>query len=413
MKGREKVQQPFPTFFGNFTIIEESQADEPRMCLKFERRICRDRHQLNEQTVAAYLSGDSEPRADTLMFPEKSEGDFTVRDFRFQNAEVLPELHLHYTTIGTRRFDTAGKVTNAVLLLHGTTGTGKTFLDRTFAGELFGPGQPLDASRFYIILPDGLGRGGSSKPSDGLRTRFPRYGYGDVVAAQYILVTQALGVDHLRLILGVSMGGMHGWMWAERYPEMMDAVMPIACQPFAICGRNLMFRLILIESIRNDPDWKCGDYGSPPRRWLYTAPLWPIILDSPLRLQALASSRADAISAYDSMVRKARQLYDANDFLYWLESSWDYDPQPFLANIRARLFAVNFADDVLNPAELNFVRACVVAIPGARFAMVPASDKTAGHQTIALAAVWKHHLEELLRDSQAAEIAHPDFPRKQ
>jgi len=334
-----------------------------------------------------------------LSFPEQSEGDFTVRDFRFQNAEILPELRLHYTTLGTRQFDAAGRVTNAVLLLHGTTGTGKSFLGPTLAGELFGPGQALDASRFYIILPDGLGRGGSSKPSDGLHACFPRYGYGDVVAAQHLLVTEALGIDNLRLVLGLSMGGMQSWMWAERYPEMMDAVMPIACQPIAVSGRNLMLRLILIESIRNDPDWKSGDYVLPPQHWLHTAPLWPIIVDSPSRLQALAPSRAEAIPAYEAMVKNAGQLYDANDFLYWLESSWDYDPQPLLGNIRAKLIAVNFADDVLNPADLGLTETIVKTIPGARFALVPASDTTAGHQTLALAAVWKHHLEELLRDA--------------
>lgn len=199
----------------------------------------------------------------------QQEGDVIVRDFHFQNGETLPEVRLHYTTLGKPQRDASGHVTNAVLLLHGTTGTGKSFLVPTMAGELFGPNQPLDASRYYIIMPDGLGRGGSSKPSDGLRARFPKYGYGDVVNAQYRLVRDGLGVDHLRLVLGVSMGGMQAWMWAERYPDRMDAVMPIACQPMQISGRNLIFRRILTEAIRNAPDWNSGDYTAQPRHWVF------------------------------------------------------------------------------------------------------------------------------------------------
>ena len=340
--------------------------------------------------------------AEAPGYPGQREGDFTVRGFQFQNGETLPELRLHYTTIGVPQRDAAGHMTNAVLLLHGTTGTGKNFLAPTLAGELFGPGQPLDASRYYLILPDGLGRGGSSKPSDGLRARFPRYGYADVVAAQHLLATQGLGVDHLRLVLGVSMGGMQAWMWAERYPDMMDAAMPIACQPVAISGRNLMFRRILTESIRADPGWKGGDYETPPQHWLHAAPLWPIVLGSPLRLQAEAPTRQAAIAAYDRMVENAARNYDANDFLYWLESSWDYDPQPALGKIRARLLAVNFADDVLNPADLDVVDRLVKSVPNARFVLVPESEKTAGHQTLSLAAVWKPYLEELLRASSPA-----------
>jgi len=212
--------------------------------------------------------------AGPAKYPNQTEGDYTVRDFTFQSGETLPSLRLHYTTLGTPQRDAKGQVTNAVLLLHGTTGTGKAYLAPSIAGELFGPGQTLDASRYYIIVPDGLGRGGSTKPSDGLRAHFPRYGYNDVVAAQQLLVTKGLGVDHLRLILGTSMGGMQAWMWAERYPDMMDAIMPIACQPISISGRNYLFRRVLTDSIRNDPDWNGGDYNAPPRHWLNTMPLW-------------------------------------------------------------------------------------------------------------------------------------------
>jgi homoserine O-acetyltransferase len=270
------------------------------------------------------------------------------------------------------------------------------------SGELFGPGQPLDATRYYIILPDGIGRGGSSKPSDGLRAHFPKYGYSDVVGAQHLLVREGLGVDRLRLVLGVSMGGMQAWMWAERYPAMMDAVMPIACQPIAISGRNMIFRRILTEAIRNDPDWNGGDYTRPPRHWLSTAPLWSIILDSPVRLQAQAPNRKAAIEAYDRMVDAAK-TYDANDFLYWLESSWDYDPQPTLERIKSRVMAVNFADDEINPADLGIVKTVVESVPTARFIMIPASEHTAGHATLSLASVWKSYLEQLLRESSIGE----------
>lgn len=332
--------------------------------------------------------------------PIQQEGDITVRDFHFQNGETLPEVRLHYTTLGTPQRDASGHVTNAVLLLHGTTGTGKSFLVPTMAGELFGPNQPLDASRYYIIMPDGIGRGGSSKPSDGLRARFPKYGYGDVVNAQYRLVRDGLGVDHLRLVLGVSMGGMQAWMWAERYPDMMDAVMPIACQPMQISGRNLIFRRILTEAIRNDPDWKRGDYTTPPRHWVFAAPLWPVILDSAVHLQAQGPTRQAAIDTYDRMVEAARK-YDANDFLYWLDSSWDYDPQPALNRIKARVVAVNFADDVINAADLGMVKTLVESVPTARFVLIPEDDRTVGHLTLALAGVWTSYLEWLLRESSS------------
>jgi homoserine O-acetyltransferase/O-succinyltransferase len=355
--------------------------------------------------VIALVAGTSVAtavRAAAPSYPDQKEGDFTVRDFRFQGGETLPEVRLHYTTLGTPQRDQAGHVTNAVLLLHGTSVTGKTYLGPTLAGELFGPGQPLDASRYYIILPDGLGRGGSTKPSDGLHARFPRYGYGDVVAAQHLLVTQGLGVDHLRLVLGTSMGGMHAWMWAERYPDMMDAVMPIACQPIAISGRNLIFRQIVTQAIRNDPDWNGGEYATPPRHWVYTAPIWPMMLDSPVRLQAQGPTRQATIALYDKMVENARKNYDANDFLYWVESSWDYDPQSDLGKIKATVVAVNFADDAINPADLNMVEKLVTTVPKARFVLVPESDRTIGHLTLSLAAVWKPHLEELLRATPQA-----------
>jgi homoserine O-acetyltransferase len=361
--------------------------------------IWRLRQALNTIAIVVAATVAASASADVPTYPDQKEGDFTVRDFQFQNGEALPMVRLHYTTLGTPQRDSAGHVTNAVLLLHGTSSTGKAFFAPTMAGELFGPGQTLDASRFYIVVPDGLGRGGSTKPSDGLHAHFPRYGYGDVVAAQQLLLTKGLGIDHLRLVLGTSMGGMQAWMWAERYPDMMDAVMPIACQPVAVSGRNLVFRRILTEAIRNDPDWNGGDYKAPPRHWLYTAPLWPMMLDSPVRLQAQGPTRQAAMAVYDKMVENAAKTYDANDFLYWLESSWDYDPRPDLGKIKAALVAVNFADDAINPSDLDVVEKLVQTIPTARFVLVPESERTVGHLTLSLAALWKPYLEELLRVS--------------
>jgi len=344
--------------------------------------------------------------AGPTKYPNQTEGDFTVRDFAFQSGETLPIVRLHYTTLGTPQRDAKGHVTNAVLLLHGTTGTGKAYFAPSIAGELFGPGQALDASRYYIIVPDGLGRGASTKPSEGLRTHFPRYGYGDVVAAQQLLVTKELGIDHLRLILGTSMGGMQAWMWAERYPDMVDAIMPIACQPISISGRNYLFRRIVTEAIRNDPDWNGGDYKTPPRHWLNTAPLWLMMLESPVQLQAKGPTRAAANALYDKMVETASKTFDANDFLYWLESSWDYDPQPDLGKIKAAVMAVNFADDAINPSDLVVVENLVQSIPTARFVLVPESERTIGHRTLSLAAIWKPYLEQLLAGTVA-----PNVPR--
>jgi homoserine O-acetyltransferase len=323
------------------------------------------------------------------------EGDYVAKDFKFQSGEVLPEVKLHYTTLGTPRRDAAGHVTNAVLLLHGTTGVGKNYLAPSFANELFGPGQPLDASKFFIIMPDGIGRGGSSKPSDGLRARFPKYGYHDVVAGQHLVVTEALKVDHLVLVLGTSMGGMQTYLWGERYPGLMDALLPITSQPVQIAGRNLLWRRTLSEVIRNDPDWNGGDYKAQPRHWVYSLPLFTIMVDSPARLQAEGPTRAAANGFYDRIVENGRKL-DANDYLYWFESSWDYDPEPDLGKIKAKLLSVNFAGDLINPSDIGTMERTIPKIPRGRFVIVPESEKTAAHQTQSRAAVWRPFLEQLL-----------------
>jgi len=327
--------------------------------------------------------------------PPETSGDFIVNSFHFSDGTTLPQIKLHYVTLGTPQRDSHGRVTNAVLLLHGTTGTGKAFLAAPMRRELFAPGQPLDASRYYIILPDGLGRGGSSKPSDGLRARFPHYGYNDVVAAQYQLVTQGLGVNHLRLVLGTSMGGMQTWIWGERYPDMMDGLMPIASQPIPMAGRNWFWRQMIVSSIRTDPDWHNGDYSQQPGQWVRTMPIFTLITQNPARMQLAAQTREAATQLYDSTVADARQ-FDANDVLYWFESSWDYNPEPELGRIKAKLYAVNFADDLINAADLKVMQRVMPTMHDARYVEIPETDRSYGHQTLAHPEVWKPYLIDLL-----------------
>jgi len=325
----------------------------------------------------------------------QKEGDYVVKNFAFEGGAKLPEVKLHYTTLGSPHKNSKGEIDNAVLLLHGTTGTGKSFLSPSLGGELFGPGQPLDANQYYVILPDGLGRGGSSKPSDGLRAKFPRYGYGDVVTGQYRLVRDGLGVKHLRMVLGTSMGGMHAWMWGERYPEAMDTILPIACLPAEISGRNMLWRRIVIEAIKTDPDWNEGNYGKQPTHFTRVLPLFNIMTDSAAKLQEQAPTRAKAGELYDSLVAGFSKL-DANDYLYWYESAYDYDPAGQLGKIKAKVLAVNFSDDELNPPELGVLEREIPRIKNARFVTLPATPSGRGHQSLTLASLWKRYVVELL-----------------
>lgn len=343
----------------------------------------------------ALLQGQPAPAAPV-------EGDFLIKDFRFTSGETLPELRIHYRTYGTPVKNPQGEVTNAVLVMHGTGGTGGQFTGRNFAGELFGPGQPLDASRYFIILPDDIGHGRSSKPSDGLRARFPRYGYIDMVEAEHRLVLEGLGVNHLRLVMGTSMGGMHTWLWGERYPDFMDALMPLASLPGQISGRNRVWRRVVIDAIRNDPDWKNGDYVTAPRSLRTAAQMLWLVGSNPILRQKAAPTLADADSAIDAYVDNYLKTGDANDILYALESSRDYDPGPDLEKIKAPLVAINSADDLVNPPELQILEREIRRVPHGRAIMLPLSDKTAGHGTHTLAAVWKAHLEELLRATAPA-----------
>jgi homoserine O-acetyltransferase len=324
------------------------------------------------------------------------EGDFVAKDFRFSSGEILPELRLHYTTLGSRQVDANGHTTNAVLMLHGTTGTGKNFLAPSLANYLFGPGQPLDIQKYFIILPDGIGRGGSSKPSDGLRNKFPRYGYNDLVTAQHELVTEGLGIDHLAAIVGTSMGGMHSWLWGERYPEMMDAIMPIASQPVAVTGRNFLWRDLIMEAIRNDPDYQDGNYQAEPKHFVTAIPLFAIMTGSPRTLEAVGKTQAEAKATFDKLVTDAQKNVDANDYLYWFEAVSDYDPEPNLDKIKAKVLAVNFADDLLNPVQLGTMERVMPRVKDGKFAIVPEGPETIGHQTLTQAKLWAPYLSQLL-----------------
>ena len=333
---------------------------------------------------------------DENMHPQS--GNFVMHDFRFSDGTSLPEVRIHYSTLGVPQRDAKGHVTNAVLLLHGTTGTGGAFLTPLMQRELFAPGAPLDAQRYFIVMPDGLGRGGSTKPSDGLRARFPRYGYTDVIEAHHRMLVEGLKIDHLRLVLGTSMGGMQTWMWGERYPEMADALMPIASQPVAITGRNWLWRQMIAGAIRNDPGWQGGDYSANPTQWTRVMPIFTLMTGSPVRMQADAPDRAAVARLYDTLVEQAKKN-DANDVLYWFESSWDYDPAPDIAKIRVPLFAVNFADDLINSPDLGVMQLMVKNAPKGRYVEMPASEHSYGHQTLAHPDVWKSYLIELLKSS--------------
>jgi homoserine O-acetyltransferase/O-succinyltransferase len=332
--------------------------------------------------------------------PTPAEADFTLHNFHFKSGETLPDLRMHYYTFGTPKKDTSGKTTNAVLILHGTGGSARTFLRPIFAGVLFGPGQLLDASRYFIILPDNVGHGKSSKPSDGLHAHFPQYDYDDMVRAQHDLLEQGLGVNHLRLVLGTSMGCMHSWVWGETYPTFMDALMPLACNPVQIAGRNRIWRKMIIDGIRQDPDWKNGDYTTEPRSALQVASYISIIAGSaPLVMQKNYPTRDAADKYLEDTVSQDMARSDANDVLYALSASRNYDPSPNLDKIVAPVMFVNSADDFINPPELGIAEREIKKVKNGRFVLLPISDKTHGHGTHTDAAVWQQYLKELLDES--------------
>jgi homoserine O-acetyltransferase len=329
-------------------------------------------------------------------YPTPQAGDFVLRNFEFASGESLPEVRMHYLTLGQPQRNQLGVVTNAILILHGTTGSGSQFLRLEFADELFGPGQPLDATRYYAILPDNIGHGKSTKPSDGLRGRFPRYGYRDMVAAQRRLLTEGLGVNHLRLVMGTSMGGMHTWLWVQMYPDFMDALMPMACVPAQISGRNRVWRRIVIDAIRTDPEWNNGNYEMQPRGLRTAVQMMYLMSSNPVRRLAESPTLASADEALDRYVKERLAAADANDMLYAFEASHDYAPGPGLEKIRAPVLAINSADDLINPPELGILEREISRVPDGRAIVLPFSDQTQGHGTHTVAAVWKHYLSEFM-----------------
>jgi homoserine O-acetyltransferase len=328
-----------------------------------------------------------------------TQGDYVVRDFRFDNGQTLPELKLHYRTLGTLRKDPSGRALNAVYIMHGTTGTGASLLVPQFVGELFGPGQLLDTAQYYVILPDGIGHGDSSKPSDGLHARFPKYGYRDMVRADYAMLAEGLGVNHLRLLMGTSMGGMHTWLWGEMYPDFMDALMPLASLPGPISGRNRIWRKLIIDAIRTDPEWAGGDYTAQPAGLRFAAGMMLFMSSNPRlhHVQAPTLAAADqALAAYEDQFVRTR---DANDVLYAFQASEDYDPSPDLEKIEAPLIAVNSADDLINPTDLGILEKEIVRVKRGRAVVIPESPETVGHGSHTKASLWKQYLAELLRAS--------------
>ncbi|MFI5120503.1 MAG: alpha/beta fold hydrolase [Thermoanaerobaculia bacterium] len=340
------------------------------------------------------------PAEAQIVPPAPVHGDAILRDFRFASGETLPELKLHYVTFGRRLDDGRGRTANAVLVLHGTGGSSAQFLAPRFAGVLFGPGQPLDASRMFIVILDSLGHGASSKPSDGLKAKFPRYSYDDMVSAQHRLLTESLGVSHLRLVIGTSMGGMQTWVWGETYPDFMDALMPLASLPNAIAGRNRMWRKMAMDLIREDPDWKGGDYTVQPRGLRGALALMLVLSGSPHEWMRQAPDRAAADAAVEAYMAERLPKADANDLLFALDASRDYDPFPHLERIHAPLLALNFADDAINPPELGLLEKGVARVKNGQAVVFPLSERTHGHQTHTWADLWKTYLTELLLRSK-------------
>src|SRR4029078_300457 len=311
--------------------------------------------------------------ASSADYPTPTEGAFTIRDFKFQSGETLPELRIHYRTLGKPEKDAQGKTTNAVLIMHGTTGSGAQFIRPEFAGELFGKDEPLHATKFFIVLPDGIGHGKSSKPSDGMHAKFPRYGYLDMIDADYRLLTEGLGVNHARLVMGTSMGGMHTWLWGELHPDFMDALLPLASLPTQISGRNRAWRRMVIDAIKNDPEGKGGDYTEAPQSLRTAAQMLWLMSSNPVLRQKDAPDLKKTDEALDKFVPDYLKSGDANDMLYALEASRDYDPGPGLEKIRAPLLAINSADDLINPPELQILEREIKRVPKGRAVVLPLS----------------------------------------
>jgi homoserine O-acetyltransferase len=349
--------------------------------------------------VVALVSLAAGPAAVAADFPAPVDGDFVARDFRFSSGETLPALNLHYRTIGTPQRDASGVVRNAVMILHGTGGTGAAFLSQTFGGELFGAGQVLDATRYFIILPDGVGHGKSSKPSDGMHGRFPKYTYDDMVRAQHAMLVDGLKVNHLRLVLGTSMGAMQCWVWGETYPDFADGLVPLASAPTQIAGRNRIMRTMIMDSITRDPAYKNGDYTEQPHAGMVGAVnLLMMMTSSPIGWHRSGPTRDAADKWYEDQLKSRLAANDANDMLYQFNASRDYDPSAQLEKITAHLLAINSADDVVNPPELGIMEKLMPRVAHGRYILLPTSDRTRGHGTHSLPAIWGMHLGDFMKE---------------
>ena len=352
------------------------------------------------QAQSAITSPPSAPTAAASPYTGKP-GNFDLANFRFGTGETLPALHLHYLTLGTPHRDARGHVDNAVLLLHGTGGNAGTLFAPQFSTILFGPGQPLDIAHYFLVFPDDIGQGESSRPSDGLHMRFPRYDYNDMVRSQYRMLLEGLHVDHLRLILGTSMGCMQAFVWGEAYPGFADALMPLACLPVPIAGRNRMMRYMAIENIENDPAWQHGEYKTEPEEGLRTANEMLLIMGSAPRVQQKAAPTRDAAEKYvDKYLDRVGDATDANNMIYYLDASRNYDPSQNLAKITVPVMYINSADDFINPPELGIAEKMVKQMPHAQFVLLPITDQTRGHGTHTQAAIWQDYLVKLMNESQ-------------
>ena len=353
-------------------------------------------------TAPAIIRGEQvSPQKTSVVDPSPDTGaqesEAWFNNYHFRDGETIPRLRIHYATLGTPKRDASGQITNALLVLHWTGASGSIMHSPAFMEALFGPGCPLDAKNYFLIFPDSIGHGRSSKPSDGLKAAFPKYGYGDMVDLQHRLVTETLGIKHLHAILGLSMGGMNAWQWAEAYPDAMDGIMPVVSLPIPVSGRNLLWRRIVIEAIRSDPEWLDGNYKTPPRGWLMAYPVLRMMIDGVPHLQAVIPNSVAA----DQFLREAEeQAYsiDANDILYSLQSSTDYNPRPGLASIRAKVHALNFSDDAFNPAELRVLEDLIPLVPNGHYAIQEGSSASFGHLTMAHPDQWASHVATFMRE---------------
>jgi homoserine O-acetyltransferase len=329
------------------------------------------------------------------------DGTYVIRNFKFQSGETIPELKLHYLTLGKPHRNAAGHVDNAVLLLHGTGGSARSLLSPCFSEVLFGTGQALDMNKYFLIFPDDIGHGQSSKPSDGLHMRFPHYDYADMVASQHTMLIDGLHVDHLRLVIGTSMGCMQAFMWGETYPTFVDALTPLACNAMEIAGRNRMTRYMAIQSVKNDPAWKGGEYTTEPAEGLRGAAAELLLMgSSPLQMQKHQGTRALAEAYVDSYVKRFVARTDANDFIYYFDASRNYDPSGKLESIVAPVLWINSADDFVNPPELGMAQEMVKRIPHGKFVLIPISDATRGHGTHTMAAVWRDYFVQFMKETE-------------